>query len=134
MSSKISLSLILLLITGAVYELYIDAILTKYYLLSLHYNEPYHVCMLSEPHISLLVYDRSLNIVQSFWIPPFYTFTTKSLSSQPHCLTLSSHYEGFSPGSLSVNSPWHQSHWTLSYSGRLCYRPAIGLVSQKDFS
>jgi hypothetical protein len=134
MPSKISAALLLLIMIGAGYELYLDATLTKYYLLSLYSHKPYHVCALSEPKRSVFVYDQNLTLVQPLFVPPFYTLTTKSLSSQPHCFTLFSHYEGFSPGSLIVRSPLHQSRWTLSYSGRLAYNPATEIASDPDLS
>jgi len=121
--------LLLAVLIGAFYELYLDIILTKYYLQALHEHKIFYICAFQEPPSRLLIFNKELDPVQPILVPPFYSLSTRSLSTQPNCFVLSSHQEGFLPGSLRVKGPMHQSRWTLSYAGRLKYRPWEGSVS-----
>jgi len=118
--------MILALLIGTFYELYLDIALTKYYLKALHTQEMFYVCALPESSDPLVVFDRDFQPLQSLFVPPFFSITTKSLSAHSQCFLFSSHAEGFLPGSLKVRGPGHQSRWTLSYAGRLKYQPWEG--------
>ena len=118
--------LLLLVLTGAFYELYLDIILTKYYLQALNGHKTFYICAFQETPSQLVVFNKDFEAIQPLIVPPFFSLSTKSLSTQPRCFVLSSHQEGFLPGSLTVKGPMHQSRWTLSYAGRLKYQPWEG--------
>jgi hypothetical protein len=143
--SKGVAALLLLSLIGACWELYFDAFLTKCYLLSLRSQQPLWLCPVndifltpsplhSSPPSPLSisptpfsppwgVLNKEGQILDSVFIPPLYDLNAKSLSSLPQCFAFAPHQEGFLPASLSLQSPFHQSRWTLSYSGRLKYQP-----------
>jgi hypothetical protein len=107
-------------LSSLVFDLYVDVLLTHYYCRALVEHRPYKICpgVQGNTEVPKGIFDESDNKVSDIFIPYFITARAKSLHCS-ECLVLYTHQEGFSPGSFSLHGPLYQSHWTLSYSGKL---------------